>query len=125
MLNSHAWRALDPVSRAAYVEMAQAYDGSNNGRIVMSARMLADRLGVSKDTAAAKLRTLETAGFIDTVKQAAFSMKIRHSAEYRLTAFHCDVTRALPSKTFMKSEPECKIRSDYRDSTVRPKGPMA
>jgi DNA-binding MarR family transcriptional regulator len=65
MLNSLGWRSLDPVSRAVYVELAQAHDGSNNGRIVMSVRMLANRLGVSKDTAAAKLRTLEAAGLIE------------------------------------------------------------
>ena len=55
ILKSPAWRSLDPVARAAYVEIAQSYNGSNNGRIVMSARMLADGLNVSKDTAARSL----------------------------------------------------------------------
>jgi DNA-binding transcriptional MocR family regulator len=106
LLNSPAWQSLDPVARAAYVEIAKAYKGSNNGRIVISARMLADGLGISKDTAARKLRILQEHGFIELVKQAAFSMKVRHAPEYRLTAFRCDVTGALPSKAFMRWQPE-------------------
>lgn len=106
LLQSPAWRCLDPVARAAYVKIAQAYDGKNNGRIVLSARMLADGLGVSKDTAARKLRFLQEHGFIELVKHAAFNMKQRHCAEYRLTAFRCDVTSAMPSKAFMRWQPQ-------------------
>lgn len=116
VLKSPAWRSLDPVARAAYVEIAQCYNGQNNGRIVMSARMLADGLNVSKDTAARKLRLLQSMGFIDLVKQAAFNMKVRHAAEYRLTAFSCNVSGALASKTFVRPNPEIH-------NTVRSQGP--
>lgn len=115
LLDSPAWRTLDPVARAAYIEVAQAYNGSNNGRIVMSARMLADGLGVSKDTAARKLHTLQEMGFLELVKQAGFNMKTRHCAEYRLTAFRCDVTGVMPSKAFMRWQPKIQ-------NTVRPQG---
>lgn len=116
LLKSPAWRSLDAVARAAYVEIAQAYNGSNNGRIVMSARMLADGLNVSKDTAARKIHILQERGFIERVKQASFSMKVRHAAEYRLAAFRCDVSGALASKAFMRQQPEIQ-------NTVRPQGP--
>jgi len=116
ILKSPAWRSLDAVARAAYVEIAQAYNGSNNGRIVMSARMLADGLNVSKDTAARKIHILQERSFIERVKQASFSMKVRHAAEYRLAAFRCDVSGALASKTFMRWPPEIQ-------NTVRPQGP--
>lgn len=116
LLKSPAWRSLDAVARAAYVEIAQAYNGSNNGRIVMSARMLADGLNVSKDTAARKIHILQERGFIERVKQASFTMKVRHAAEYRLTAFRCDVSGALASKTFMRPRPEIQ-------NTVRAQGP--
>lgn len=116
ILKSPAWRSLDAVARAAYIEIAMAYNGSNNGRIVMSARMLADGLNVSKDTAARKIHILQERGFIERVKQASFSMKVRHAAEYRLTAFPCNVSGALASKTFMRGQPEIQ-------NTVRPRGP--
>lgn len=116
LLKSPAWQSLDAVARAAYIEIASAYNGSNNGRIVMSARMLADGLNVSKDTAAKKLRLLQDRGFVHLVKGAAFSMKVRHAAEYRLAAFRCDVSGALPSKDFMRWQPEIQ-------NTVRPQGP--
>lgn len=116
ILKSPAWRSLDAVARAAYVEIAQAYNGSNNGRIVMSARMLADGLNVSKDTAARKIHILQERGFIERVKVGSFSMKVRHAAEYRLAAFRCDVSGAPASKTFMRQQPEIQ-------NTVRPQGP--
>ena len=112
LLKSPAWRSLDAVARAAYVEVCFAYNGSNNGHIVLSARMLADGLGVSKDTAARKLRDLQEFGFLELVKQAAFNIKVRHAAEYRLTAFRCDVTDAIPSKAFMRWQP--KIQNTVR-----------
>lgn len=105
LLDSPAWRSLDPVSRAAYVELARSYNGTNNGRLLMSARMLADRLGISKDTAARKLHALRESGFIELVKQSGFNMKMRHCAEYRLTSQTCDATGALPSKAFMRWQP--------------------
>lgn len=116
LLKSPAWRSLDAVARAAYVEIAQAYNGSNNGRIVMSARMLAEGINVSKDTAARKIHILIECGFIERVKQASFTMKVRHAAEYRLTAFSCDVSGAHASKSFMRGQPKIQI-------TVRPRRP--
>lgn len=101
MLRSLSWRALDPVARATYLELAQIYNGSNNGRLFLSSRILADRLRISKDTAARKLKILQDHGLIELAKPAAFNIKARHSAEYRLTAFRCDVTGRLPSKAFM------------------------
>ena len=115
-MRSTAWHSLDAVARAVYVQIGYAYNGSNNGRIIVSVRMLADELGISKDTAAKKIHFLVERGFIAVVKQGAFSMKMRHAAEYRITAFKCDITGALASKEFMRWEPEIQ-------NTVRPQGP--
>ena len=61
--------------------------------------------------------TLETlppgelaAGFVEVVKPSGFNVKDRRrqAAEYRLTMHHCDVTRAPPSKAFMRWQPEEK-----------------
>ena len=115
MMRSPAWRSLDCGARAVYVQVAYAYHGKNNGRIVVSVRMLAGELGISKDTAAKKIHILVERGFIVVVKQAAFSMKMRHAAEYRITAFKCDITGAIASKEFMRWIPEIQ-------NTVRPQG---
>lgn len=102
LLNSPAYRSLTPTERCAYLEVAYVYFGNNNGRLAMSSRRLAERLGVHKATAARALKVLTQRGFIEVVVPAGFSCKLKRAAEYRLTAFKCDVTGALPSKAFMK-----------------------
>ena len=116
IMRSLAWRSLTPVARAVYSEVGFHYTGDNNGRIVISVRGMAASLGISKDTAARAMLILEERGFIETVKRGAFNMKQRHASEFRLTAFRCDKTGALPSKKFMKWTPEIQ-------NTVRPQGP--
>ena len=56
MLESEAWKDLNAVERAIYVELTRRYNGTNSGRIGYSARTAADELKISKDTAARALR---------------------------------------------------------------------
>ena len=116
LLKSVAWRSLTPLARAAYVEIAYSYDGGNNGRIQMSAITLASRLGMGKSSAARALNELLAKGFIEITKHSSFTLKLKMAAEYRLAAFHCHVTNALPSKAFMRWQPEIQ-------NTVPPVGP--
>lgn len=116
IMRSMAWRSLRAVPRAVYLEVGYHYTGYNNGQIAISVRGIAASLGISKDTAARSLQMLEDHGFIETVKRGAFTMKQRHASEFRMTAFRCDVTGALPSKKFMHWKPEIQ-------NTVRPQGP--
>jgi hypothetical protein len=83
MIRSDAWQALSGGAVAAYVELACRYDGLNNGRLHLSCREQAE----SRHCSSVKDRK-------------------RQAAEYRLTGFHCDVTRQPPSKAFMKWHPE-------------------
>lgn len=106
LLKSVAWRSLSPVARASYVEIAFSYDGTNNGRIQMSAIMLASRLGMGKSSAARAVTELLAKGFIEIAKHSSFTLKLKIAAEYRLSAFRCNVTNALPSKAFMRWQPE-------------------
>ena len=106
LMRSVAWRSLKPIARAAYFEVCYCYDGSNNGRILMAARTLGDRLGVNKATAARALQELIAKGFVEVTKQSAFSVKSKQCSEYRLTAFSCAVTGDLPSKNFMRWKAE-------------------
>jgi hypothetical protein len=46
------------------------------------------------------ITTLEQHGFIVTTRKSSFTLKHKLAAEYRLTAFKCNVTGAVPSKDF-------------------------
>ena len=104
MMRTAAWRDLDCVARTAYVELSARYAGprSNNGRLPYSVREMAEALGTSKATAMRALARLQDHGFIVQTKQGAFSLKVRHAAEWRLTEFGCDVTGALATKDFTR-----------------------
>jgi hypothetical protein len=106
MMQAASWRALSPNARAAYLEVYFGYDGENNGRILLSALMLADRLGRDKSTAARALKELEQHGFIQCVSKGGFNCKAPHASEWRMTAFNCNVTGELASKSFMRWQPK-------------------
>ena len=103
-MNTDAWRSLDAVARTIYIEMAARYcgPGSNNGRISYSVREAAKSLRIGKTTAGRALERLQARGFIIPMKKGAFSLKISHATEWRLTEFPCDLTHAPPSKEFMR-----------------------
>ena len=84
--------------------MAKRYAGagSNNGRLPYSVREAATELQIGKSTAARALRHLEERGFIVAITRGGFNCKIRHSTEWRLTEFPCDVTRELATKDFAR-----------------------
>lgn len=109
-------------ARLAFIELARLYDGSNNGRIAMSARRLADLIPCNKDTAAKVLRELEDSGFIETIRMGKFTRKEedRRASEYRLTCFRCDVTGDPPSRRFKPNiRWEACDRPAKRDRSVR------
>lgn len=104
MMRTAAWRDLDCVARCAYIELSARYagPGSNNGRIPFSVREMAEALGTSKATAWRAFTRLQDHEFIVQTKQGAFSQKVRHAAEWRLTEFRCDVTGAMATKDFAR-----------------------
>jgi hypothetical protein len=108
MIRSDAWQALSGGAVAAYVELACRYDGLNNGRLHLSCREQAASRHCSSRAAANYMNELVEKGFVEVVRRSGFSVKDRkrQAAEYRLTGFHCDVTRQPPSKGFMKWRPE-------------------
>ncbi len=106
MLNTGAWKSLSLAARAAMIELHQCYNGVNNGRIAMSVRLLAERLGCSKDTAARALNELEEKGFVEVVKVGTFRRHDRLATEYCLAEYRNDVTGALPTKKFMDWKPQ-------------------
>lgn len=104
VLASPAYRSLSLRARCAYQEIVALYDGSNNGRLALSARSLGERLRISRATATRALMELVDRGFIEAAKQGAFNLKsgARRATEWRLNCYRCDATGALPSKVFMR-----------------------
>jgi hypothetical protein len=88
------------LQRCGYIEIAQLYDSTNNGRLAMSVRRLAGLIPCNKDSPV--LRELEDAGLIETVKLGRYTREgeERTASEYRLTDFRCDVTGEPPTRTY-------------------------
>ena len=86
MFDTPAWKDLDAVSRAIYVELTARYNGSNNGRIAYSARQAAEELKISKDTAARGAERPPAHGFIVCEKRGAFPLQ--GATRQRISADH-------------------------------------
>ncbi|WP_018688709.1 helix-turn-helix domain-containing protein [Ahrensia kielensis] len=119
LIDSTAWKSLDPSERATYLEFKRRYYGTNNGELALSVRTVADEIHVGKSTASRCIQTLLERGFIELVKASSFHNKVRMAAEYRLTECFCNKTNKPASKAFMKWTKE-NPRSHLKDSTVPP-----
>ena len=100
MLETAAWRTLPVYERAAYLEIAQLYSGTNNGRLAMGVRRLAERLNISVNKAHGCIQELINRGFIEVTEASGFSRKNRVATEFRLTQHKCDRTRQVGSRAF-------------------------
>lgn len=100
IMDSDAWRGLNPASRAVLMQIARRYNGSNNGFLGASVRDLSDECNIAIGTVTASLKTLEAVGFIVTVRKGGFSCKVRLASEYRLTWLKCDLTGHAASNNF-------------------------
>lgn len=120
-MRTAAWCDLDCVARCVYIAIKARYGGpgSNNGRIPYSLMELAQGLHISKATAMRALDRLQDHGFIALTKQGAFSMKVRHATEWRLTEVKCDVTGELATKEFTRWRATVK-----KQNTVSPENPI-
>ncbi|MGJ0507498.1 MAG: hypothetical protein ACR652_10235 [Methylocystis sp.] len=101
MMRSYAWSRLSPLARCAWLEINLFFNGSNNGRLAISARALAGRLGVGKSSATRATDELLRWGFLDIVVRSDFH-KTKCATEYRLTHLPCDATGTAANKRFMK-----------------------
>lgn len=120
LMNTAAWQHLGALERATYVEIASRYNGSNNGQIGYSIRDIAEVFGVGKSTAARAFKLLEDTGFIVCASKGGFNRKIRHSTEWRLTEFDCNVTGEIASKAFARWSPSVPVEGQQKQITVPP-----
>ena len=124
ILKTPAWRSLPPSSRALYVELAQRFNGSNNGEISMSVREAADLVNIAKDTAMKCFHELEAKGFVRRRVCGSFDWKLKHATTWILTghplgdqAATKDFARWVPEKSEVgpKSRTQCpKPRTERR-----------
>ena len=101
---SLSWQSLSLAARCGYLELLGIYNGSNNGTIALSARMLSDRLRISRATAARALNDLTARGFIEATRAGGFNLKSgqRRATEWRLNRYKCDLSGQLPSQQYMR-----------------------
>jgi hypothetical protein len=128
MLDCPAYVSLSVWARAALIEVIRGYNGSNNGKIVLSVRDVAARLGCHRDTACGALHELIDKGFIAPRIKGAFSVKFRRATEWRLNDRRCDATGVLQSQAFLKwhgpERPTAKSKTrSYGLGPYRPAAP--
>ena len=102
-----AWRALSPVAQALYPWMKLEWRGgqyNNNGKIRLSCRQAADRVGVSINTAARAFRDLQAKGFIMvTVMGALGTEGLARGPSYELTELPMPASASSVARMFYKT----------------------
>jgi hypothetical protein len=99
VIDSPGYRATASNSKAVFIEIIRLFNGSNNGLIAVSSRMVGALLGISHSSVARALRELVNCGLIRLCKSSSFSQK-RMAAEYRLTHLPCNKTRSPATKEY-------------------------
>jgi hypothetical protein len=105
MSKTPAWKSLNGNERATYLLLAERYNGTNNGTIPYSVREIAADLRISQQTACRCFRLLEERGFIVAVMKGAFSLKVRHATEWRLTEHVCNKSGHGPTSEYRDWRP--------------------
>ena len=104
---SEAWATLKPGPRALYVELKRRFNGSNNGRIVLSHRDAASALNVHRNTVGPWFAELEERGLIRMTQGPHLGPSgIGQSALWVLTEL--PVGDSFADKTFMRWRREKK-----------------
>lgn len=89
LMEEPAWRALSTTAMALYPWLTLEWKGpqyNNNGKIRLSVRQAAERLGIGKDTATRAFHELQAKGFISVVKPGCLGVKGKGTChEYELT----------------------------------------
>lgn len=108
MLDCLAFQHLSPYAAKVLLRLARRFNGANNGRIGFSVRQATAECRIAFNTARKALAELQAKGFIEVVTPGGFSLKDRHSTEWRLTYLptKTDVGLVEGDKPFMRWRPE-------------------
>ena len=104
LTNTAAWRDLDPVARALYLELRQRFNGTNNGFIGMGCREAGEALNVGRNVARRAFDSLLRHGFLHVAQGSTFDQK-RLAREWLLTELKDDRNGHLASKDFTRWTP--------------------
>jgi len=77
LMNTQAWKSLSSTAQALYPWIKLEWKGpkaNNNGKVSLSVRHAAERLGVSKDTAARAFQDLQAKGFLVVTEAASLGV---------------------------------------------------
>jgi DNA-binding transcriptional MocR family regulator len=112
-LGCPAYRHLSVYGRALLIEFRIAYNGYNNGEIVMSVRQGAKLIGCNKDTAAKAIKELEEKGWIRLMEKGRFDQKTNKTASlWRITNQPIGMGVDTPeTKEYMSWRPPEKIKT--------------
>ena len=104
VIDTPAWRALRLSAQALFPWLLMEFKGdkyNNNGKISLSVRQAAERMGVARDTAAKAFRDLQAKGFI-VVKKGASLGVVGHGKcpEYEITSI--DTLHEKASKLYLE-----------------------
>lgn len=90
VVDTDAWRALGTASHSLFILLSLEWNGpnyNNNGKISLSVRQAAERMGVSRDTAAKAFRDLQAKGFIVVKKGGSLGVTGHGKCpEYEITS---------------------------------------
>jgi hypothetical protein len=87
LLTSEAWKNLNPIERTLFIEVAQRYNGHNNGEIGLGVRAAGEALHVRPQTVGNAFHVLIEAGFLRVGRDSAFNVKSRLAREWIVTLF--------------------------------------
>tara|TARA_R110002096_G_scaffold422225_1_gene628626 strand:- start:1078 stop:1524 length:447 start_codon:yes stop_codon:yes gene_type:complete len=119
MLESPAWLSLSPNAAKLYIDVCKRYNGINNGTISYSVRE-AEKIGLTKSTAARAFQELQDRGFLALTSEANFHLKTKEARLWRLTAFSACGKDA--TKDFMRWRPPTRTHLTAKQNTVPPAG---
>lgn len=108
---TEAWATLTPGPRVLYIELKRRYNGSNNGRIMLSHRDAAKLLNVHRNTVGKWLVQLEERGFIKKTQSHYLGPSgVGQTSHWLLTELPSDDMKSARS-TFASWRPISKPRT--------------
>ena len=107
VVDALAWRAVKTTSHSLFILLCLEWSGpkyNNNGKITLSVRQAAERMGVSRDTAAKAFRELQAKGFIVVTKGGSLGVTgYGKCPEYEITSI--EMPHREKSNSFLKWTP--------------------
>ena len=104
LMSTDAWRALSPKAQMSYLWLRLEWKGmqfNNNGRIQLSCRQAAEKLGVGANAAMVAFHELQAKGFIVVKEMGALGVKgMARGPKYELTEI--GVGTEFPRQLYLK-----------------------